>query len=674
MPDFDSTSARQRPLDSGQPAGPQPWRWLICAGLLMSSAVLVLFISTGALLGHFMADDFAYVSFGRALAPVPFLDSLQLYWLPMPREVGLQFYRPTIGLSYAWDWGWTAWDAYGYRVTNLCLHIGSAWLFLIVTWLLTRSVRMAAVACWLFALSPAHPETLLWISSRVNLLATFFVLLALLAHLRRRSGGSFLWLPVTALATAIALTSKETGIIIAPLLFVQVWFESSLAAKPWSQRLRVALVSTAHVWVLLIPYFALRYHVLGTFGGGYLGEVERSYASLAYAVERFELLRMLVSPVALTQWSVVFKYSLLSLHVFLLVAVALAYWRGRGRERACGQEQGEERAGADEGSQTLSRTLRTTGYQAIAFVVAWLALTMAPIYKAPFTEASLQDSRLLYEPTLPTVLLLTFGLAAIARSGWRRSARVLCALIVVGYPLLLQGNMEPWLQMGRVSRSLDHWARSLSESSSQSYSENAFTDRWVADFPVVVDGAYLFLSQAPPFVMLEVDPTVRARLHGVRSSGFGKLLREGAKRARAGKLDDWDLMRISSIDGQVEREIIDPSFPLLVGDAELRWARASQAHLRVGDRVEGQLFVSVPKGQSDVLTAKLELRLGGELIAESAAADLLGERPVVVTGPLTIPVAGDGEVCELRLILRSKNESGSISLGPLRIGVPRPSR
>ncbi len=177
-------------------------------------------------------------------------------------------------------------------------------------------------------------------------------------------------------------------------------------------------------------------------------------------------------------------------------------------------------------------------------MLAILALALLPGFAAPFTAATLQDSRLLYEPTAVLVIALAVALARI-RTQRKRTATVLAVGLALVFGGIAWRNAAPWLRAGRVSAGIHAGLVAWQ-------SEDFATGRWVVDLPVVLDGAYLFLGDAEPFLDPRLDPTKTARLVGVRETRFAKVLHEAERREQA--LASWDVWRPSWIDGRLHRE------------------------------------------------------------------------------------------------------------------------
>ncbi len=165
MPTVPAT--RGVPGRTGQPiARRADWRLIVTLGVTI--------VAYGQVLGTlFVGDDFAILHLVRQAG------GLQHPWTYFRLDF-FGYYRPIAFLSQALDWSIWREQPFGFHLTSLALHAANAALVLALgTRLLGRTEGL--VAALLFALHPSNHEAVFWMSSRFDLLATFLMLLALLA-------------------------------------------------------------------------------------------------------------------------------------------------------------------------------------------------------------------------------------------------------------------------------------------------------------------------------------------------------------------------------------------------------------------------------------------------------------------------------------------------------------
>jgi len=97
-------------------------------------------------------------------------------------------YLPVRDLSYSLNYALGGYEPWGYHALNWLLHLFNVLLVFSITRRLSASKGIALGAALLFATLPIHVEVVTWLSSRKDLLATFFVLLSMREYLRFRRG------------------------------------------------------------------------------------------------------------------------------------------------------------------------------------------------------------------------------------------------------------------------------------------------------------------------------------------------------------------------------------------------------------------------------------------------------------------------------------------------------
>jgi len=207
---------------------------------------------------YFLSDDF--VQIGKVLHGD--------YAVAWGQEHG-GFFRPLFIWSYLLDSNIWGTRPFGYHLTNVILHSLNAFLvFKLAAGLLKpqniepRMKRIAAlVAAVLFLLHPSHSEAVVWISGRADLLATLFVLLALLTYLVFEERKQELYLGASLGLFAMALLAKESAIC-APFLILLI----GLFGRAKLRRLARVFAMFAAV---LILFMFVRARFIGSFIGGY---------------------------------------------------------------------------------------------------------------------------------------------------------------------------------------------------------------------------------------------------------------------------------------------------------------------------------------------------------------------------------------------------------------------
>jgi Flp pilus assembly protein TadD len=122
------------------------------------------------------------------------------------------------------DWSLYGRNPAGYHVTNLCLHAANAILLFLFLLYLTGYLARSAMVAFLFALHPAHVESVAWIAERKDVLCAFFWFAALLGYVWYARRPSWKRLACVAIAFGCGLLSKPM-IVTLPftLLLLDIW-------------------------------------------------------------------------------------------------------------------------------------------------------------------------------------------------------------------------------------------------------------------------------------------------------------------------------------------------------------------------------------------------------------------------------------------------------------------
>lgn len=220
------------------------------ATLLLVGITAVVYLPS--LSGGFLVDDDVLLTDSRLIhAP----DGLWRFWFSTePID-----YWPLSNSSLWIEWRLWGKRPFGYRATNLLLHIAESLLF----WRIARALAIpgAFLAALLFAVHPVNVEAVAWIAQRKTLLALLFAQLATLAFLRSPAASQnpdgrpwhrdpWYWLAVVAFACA--MLSKVSAVVFPVLLAWVMWWTRSPSrprVAPFAPLFAVALALLAvNVW------------------------------------------------------------------------------------------------------------------------------------------------------------------------------------------------------------------------------------------------------------------------------------------------------------------------------------------------------------------------------------------------------------------------------------------
>lgn len=146
-------------------------------------------------------------------------------------------------------------DVWGYHLINLLLHILNGIAVFLIAEHLLGGVNPAALAAAVFLLHPVQTESVVYVSSRSELLSTAFYLAGFLLFLKSRAPGILLALGV-GICLFLGIGSKETAITLPAVILAYDWIFNG---KPW-QRWRFYLpfviavpLGIYHIFTMIRP-------------------------------------------------------------------------------------------------------------------------------------------------------------------------------------------------------------------------------------------------------------------------------------------------------------------------------------------------------------------------------------------------------------------------------------
>jgi protein O-mannosyl-transferase len=133
-------------------------------------------------------------------------------------------WHPLTWISHMIDWSIYGKDPCGHHITNLCLHAANAVLLFLLMFYITGFLGRSAMVAFLFALHPAHVESVAWIAERKDILCALFWFVALIAYAWNLRKPSWKRYACVLLAYTCALMSKPMAVTLPlTLLLLDVW-------------------------------------------------------------------------------------------------------------------------------------------------------------------------------------------------------------------------------------------------------------------------------------------------------------------------------------------------------------------------------------------------------------------------------------------------------------------
>ncbi|MDZ7743513.1 MAG: hypothetical protein U5Q03_17685 [Bacteroidota bacterium] len=230
-------------------------------------------------------------------------------------------YHPLTMLSLMFDHLLFDFDATGFHISNLLLHLFNTGLVFTFLAALLKNGKIAFITAVLFGVTPMGVESVAWLSERKNLLYSFFYLLALINYLQYHNTGKkkFYWF--TMAAFILSLLSKAQAIIFPlSILLIDYFRQGSLISKKG--------------WLEKIPFFLLAagFGILAVEAqNSFWNDKQLEYAffsRIVFAAQAFSLyIFKLLIPVKL---SAIYPYPIdsgqvLPTYLYLFLAVPVLY-------------------------------------------------------------------------------------------------------------------------------------------------------------------------------------------------------------------------------------------------------------------------------------------------------------------------------------------------------------
>ena len=263
------------PVPPAPPPCSAPPRWLTALVLAVATLAFVPALNLG-----FLGDDFVYIARFHTMPWSAWPQFFTHEWSGGIWGQPLKELRPFAALSFMVDarlWGG---HAAGYRLVNLALHLAATVLVTRLAWRYTANAVAARpaeasakagalIAGLVFAIHPAHVETVAWITGRADLLGSVAALAFLLAGEIYSERGARASAVIALLALFGGIFTKEFCLT-APLLLLLRWLLLDPRADRIVWRRRALLIGGA-IAVTAVYVVARRTAFGSDTGNGFFG-------------------------------------------------------------------------------------------------------------------------------------------------------------------------------------------------------------------------------------------------------------------------------------------------------------------------------------------------------------------------------------------------------------------
>ena len=383
------------------------WR----SAYVLIPVVLALITSVNTLWNYWASDDLEQVlnnGFIKHISNIPaaFTSSV---WSFTSADVVFTvdpYFRPIFSTLFTLNYALFGNTPVGWHLINILIHAAVTLLVYAVCKEVTDRNWLAAITASLFAVHPAHAESVAWVSGVTDPLMTLFLLPSFYFYLRYRKRGAWYFFGVALVFFFLALLGKETAIALpAVVLYCELFhFRGEFT---FSQR---AVRASKLLGLFIVPiaiYVLMRYQALGS----PLLSAQPRYplipSLLTIPLATLKYLRLMILP-----WGYNYQHytdfvetaasaSFLG-PLVLLICAALIIARLRSRE--------------------------------LTFAAVWFVALLSPALAAlrQFEPAYLLQERYLYAPSIGVCLAIALGIEWLASSNWLRSrGRIVAGVLAV---------------------------------------------------------------------------------------------------------------------------------------------------------------------------------------------------------------------------------------------------
>ena len=419
---------------------------------------------------------------------------------------GGAFFRPLVWATFSLNWFMFNHEPVGFHLFNLTLHILAALGVAACASLLFRNKAAGLLAGLIFALHPAHPEAVVWIAGRYDVMTGALLAWSLYFHLQLRVA-DVMRHPLIRLISLtlfiLACLSKEAAFVF-PFAIILI------DLIPSGSKIGKAILRAVPYFVVAVILFILRWIMVGGIGGGeYIPPETSGVISSGILYKAFvQPFYMLIFPMNRPLFEPFSVWGIVTIGIVLVLPFVFLFIGSRRR---------------------------------LALMCALSIIICAlPTAYVGLDELTLRNTRFLYIPSIFFAILIA-GL--LARNKWSVNMKKVAGVIALAYLLViflcLQQNIFPWYDAGRIVRDAAISTDEIVESHEGEWGVTRH-EILVVDIPRTSLGALAFDWGFPEMLILRhgdafENVDVEIIYSGVHSpENISKI-----ENARAGGIDVW---------------------------------------------------------------------------------------------------------------------------------------
>ncbi|MDP3764662.1 MAG: tetratricopeptide repeat protein [bacterium] len=167
------------------------------------------------------------------------------------------YWRPLLLISFALDYKIWGLLPFGFHLTNIFLHIASAFFLFLILQKLFKNYYISLGSSLIFLIHPLQTEAVTYTNSRGDSLYTFWFLLSIILYLKFRSNSKFKFYLLAIFSFLLSLLSKELAVVLpAIILLIETTFLG--AEESFLRKTLNSFKKTYLFWLLGAIYVASR--------------------------------------------------------------------------------------------------------------------------------------------------------------------------------------------------------------------------------------------------------------------------------------------------------------------------------------------------------------------------------------------------------------------------------
>lgn len=389
------TRAQSPPRQEYPPVRDPDWvHWLTGRGVAETLACAMAFLAYVPTLGfQFVYDDKPQIIQNPAVHAWRYLPQYftSHAWAELYPNIQGNYYRPLFLLWLRLNHAVFGVRPEGWHLTTVMCHVAATGMVLALVRRLTRSTWVAFSAAILFALHPVHIESVAWVSGVTDPLLAIMLIGSFLAYLRSREGNYWAWIGLALSLYALGLLEKETAIVLVPLVLLYAWLYAE--GRSMASRFASALEQCLPFLALTGFYLPLRAHVLHGFSHTVTPVALRKLVLTLPSVLWLYFRHLLIPTGVSGLYGLPYVDKAVSAAFLFPAALLLALILG-----------------------TVWVVRRLQDVRLALFAGCWIALPIIPVlWLRAYAEGDIAHDRYLYIPSIGFVLLLSLGLAELAK-------------------------------------------------------------------------------------------------------------------------------------------------------------------------------------------------------------------------------------------------------------------